>query len=123
MTVLKNKLFITSGILCAAVFLTLLAVRLDLFSTVLLSRGLPTNIAPESVAQRDSWMNIYQKDQKIGYAHRRLTPTREGFAVEESVFMRINTMGMVQNIHVETFGQLLADFSLQAFQFRIRSGR
>ncbi len=123
MTVMKNRMFLISGIACIAAFLTLLAVRIDLFNTIALSKGLPTGIAPESVNERDSWMNIYQKDGKIGYAHRRLSRTQNGFATEEVVFMRINTMGMVQNIHVETRGQLLEDFSLQAVQFRIRSGR
>ena len=123
MTVLKNKSFLISGIVCASAFLTLLAVRLDLFTTLISPRGIPTGSAAEAVEEKDGWMNIYQKDSKIGYSHRRLSRTPEGFAVEESVFMRINTMGMVQNIHVETRGQLLEDFSLQAVQFRIHSGR
>ncbi len=123
MTVLKNRLFLISSMLCLAAFLTLLAVRLDLLRTVLQSRKLPTDMAPASVEERDSWLNIYQKDGKIGYAHRRLSRAADGFAVEESVFMRINTMGMVQNIQLETRGQLNADYSLKAVQFRIRSGR
>ena len=123
MTVLKNKAFLISSILCAATFLALLAVRLDLFNTVLHTRGLPTGVAPAAVAERDSWLNIFQESGKIGYAHRRLSRTADGFAIEESVFMRINTMGMVQNIHVETRGQLWTDFSMQAVQFQIRSGR
>lgn len=123
MTVLKSRTFLISGILCFAAFLTLLAVRLDLFDTIRISRKLPTDMTAVSAEGRDSWLNIYQKDRKIGYAHRRLARSAEGFAVEESVFMRINTMGMVQNIHVETRGQLEDDFSLRSLQFRIRSGR
>jgi hypothetical protein len=123
MTVLKNKKFLIGGIICFAVFLTMLAVRLDLFDAIRQSRRLPADMAAASVEGRDSWLNIYQSDGKIGYAHRRLSRTADGFAVEESVFMRLNTMGMVQHIHVETHGQLLNDFSLQAVQFRIRSGR
>ena len=123
MTVLKNKRFLISGIVCMGTFLALLAVRLDLFHAILQSRGLPTEVSTASVAGRDSWMSIYQKEGKIGYAHRRLSRTAEGFSVEESVFMRINTMGMVQNINVETRGQLFNDFSLRTIQFEIRSGR
>ena len=123
MTVLKNKLFLISCIVCTTAFLTLLAVRLDLFNSLLSPRGIPSGVASEAVEERDGWMNIYQKDGKIGYSHRRLSKTPQGYTVEETVFMRINTMGMVQNIHVETSGQLFEDFSLQAIQFRIRSGR
>ena len=123
MSVLKNKGFLIGSIACSVAFLTLLAFRLDLFTAVMQSRGLPADVSPATVRERDSWLNIYQKNGKIGYAHRVLARTGEGFAIEESVFMRINTMGMVQNIHVETRGQLLPDFSMQALQFQITSGR
>ena len=123
MTVRKSKTFLISGIICVSAFLTLLALRIDLFETLLHDQGLPSDIAPEAVVGRDSWMSIYQNDAKIGYARRRLSRAPEGFTVEESVAMRINTMGMVQNILVETRGELHTDFSLQAVQFRIESGR
>jgi hypothetical protein len=123
MTVLKNKKFLISGMVCFAVFLTMLAIRLDLFDALRHSRGLPAEIAAGSVEERDSWLNIYQNDGKIGYARRRLSRKADGFAVEESVFMRLNTMGMIQHIQVETRGELLDDFSLQTVHFRIRSGR
>ena len=123
MTVRKNKTFLISGIICVFAFLTLLALRIGLFDILWQNSGLPSDIAPEAVVGRENWMSIYQNDAKIGYVHKRLSRTPEGFAVEESVAMRINTMGMVQNILVETRGELHTDFSLQAVRFRIRSGR
>ena len=123
MTLLKNKVFLISGIAACTAFLALMTVRLDLLNTVFAPTGIPTRVTSETVAARDGWMNIYQNDDKIGYSHRRLSRTPQGLSVQESIFMRINTMGMVQNIHVETRGQLLEDFSLQSVQFEIRSGR
>ena len=36
--------------------------------------------------------------------------------------MRLNTMGMVQDIHLQTQGVLNADFSLSSFRAEIKSG-
>ena len=37
--------------------------------------------------------------------------------------MRINTMGLIQDIHLQTEGQLASNFTLQSFNFTITSGR
>jgi len=42
--------------------------------------------------------------------------------MEEKVVMRINTMGMVQDIDLHTRADLLPDLSLDRFEFDIRSG-
>ena len=49
--------------------------------------------------QKEIWMNIFQKDRKIGYTNRRFFQRDDGYYLSESVFMRINTLGMVQDIN------------------------
>jgi hypothetical protein len=70
---------------------------------------------------RESWMNIFQKGEKIGYVHRQFSKTAEGHRVLESVFMQINTMGMVQEIRLKTEGNLHPDLTLASFDFELQS--
>ena len=74
------------------------------------------------ISEKESWMNILQKDKKIGYSHYRLIPKENGFSLFESTYMRLNTMGMVQDIYIHTNGELNSDFSLASFLFNLQSG-
>ncbi len=105
----------------AILFVILLAIRLDVFSR-------PGQIFPwrsTSVAKPlrsdDHWMAITQGKRKIGYAHRILTTTEKGYRLEESILMRINTMGVVQDMRMKTQSDLHADMSLSAFNFDLQS--
>ncbi len=70
----------------------------------------------------ETWMGIYQKSVKIGMPHRKIAPSAEGIALSETTVMRLNTMGMFQDIHLKTKGVLNPDFSLSSFQTEIISG-
>jgi hypothetical protein len=100
-------------------FICLLMVRLGL-----IGRGeedgdhlLPTQVQ----ADRETWMNIYQQEQKIGYVHRQIFKTLEGYKILESVFMQINTMGMMQDLRFKTVGSLKPDLTLSSFDFELFS--
>jgi len=100
-------------------FIFLLMVRLGL-----IGRGeedgdhlLPTQVQ----ADRETWMNIYQQEQKIGYVHRQIFKTLEGYKILESVFMQINTMGMMQDLRFKTVGSLKPDLTLSSFDFDLFS--
>lgn len=119
----KNKPFWISGSLAALIFILLFMGRLDLFEK-LFDRpkilSISVAIAPHD---RETWMNIFQGNRKIGFSHARLSPENDGYRLEETVSMRINTMGMAQDVHLKTRGRLKADFSLADFDFKINSGR
>ncbi|MCX5880900.1 MAG: transglutaminase-like domain-containing protein [Deltaproteobacteria bacterium] len=100
------------------IFMTLLAVRMGWFQSVEVWVSAPKGTIPES----ETWMGIYQKSLKIGMSHRKISPMAEGVAISETTVMRLNTMGMVQDIHLDTQGVLNADFSLASFQAEIKSG-
>jgi len=78
---------------------------------------LPTQVQ----ADRENWMNIYQQEQKIGYVHRQIFKTLEGYKILESVFMQINTMGMMQDLRFKTTGSLKPDLTLSSFDFELFS--
>ena len=70
---------------------------------------------------RETWMNIFQKDQKVGYVHRQFSRSAQGYKVLELVFMQINTMGMIQEIRFRTEGDLQPDLTLSSFDFELQS--
>ena len=104
-------------------FLLLFAIRLDLFN-LWLNRPEALEFSSISLPHaRETWMNIIQNNRKIGFSHTSLAAENRGYLLRESVLMRINTMGMVQNIQLKTRGRLNDDFSLADFDFNINSGR
>ena len=123
MSVYRQKSFLSAGIVFALVFAVLFSIRLDLFGKIEFGPAIPDNISPDSVPERDTWMSIYQKERKIGYSHKTFFKEETGFTVQETLFMRINTMGMIQDIHLNTTGRLHPDFTLSEIDFKINSGR
>lgn len=102
---------------CGLVFIFLLGIRLDFFQ-----KGSPDSIPEVSgIPDKEIWMNIFQKDRKIGYTNRVFIQRDKGYYLSESIFMRINTLGMVQDIRIKTFGNLNHDLSLASFNFQLES--
>jgi len=94
----------------------LLTVRLDYF------RDLPSAITPDTpIAEKESWMRITQNGNKIGYTHRKLTPTDCCYEISETIFMKIDTMGFANDLKIETEALLNPDFTLSAFDFSLVS--
>ncbi|MCX5837297.1 MAG: transglutaminase-like domain-containing protein [Deltaproteobacteria bacterium] len=69
----------------------------------------------------EAWMNITQGGRKIGYAQRTYARAEDGFRFSENIFMRINTMGIVQPLTVRTAAELKPDRTLSNFQFDLGS--
>ncbi len=123
MSLYQNKPFWFVGLLFSLGFLTLLAIRLDVIQEIF-NRPQPLSISDiTSSADKDTWMKIVQNNRKIGFSHTRFSAEPDGYRLQETVLMRINTMGMVQDINLKTTGRLNRDFSLAEFDFNIRSGR
>jgi len=68
-------------------------------------------------------MNILQNGRKIGASHTSFLKRKNGYLLKETLYMRINTMGLVQDINLKTVGRLYPDFTLSSFDFNISSGR
>jgi hypothetical protein len=76
----------------------------------------------QAVPERDDWMKIMQNGRKIGYAHTVFSRTQKGYKIREAVFMRLNTMGLTQDIRLRTDAELFSDLSISSFAFHIFSG-
>ncbi len=69
-----------------------------------------------------SWMNIFQNGKKIGYTHRAMDARGSGYKIDEKTVMKINTMGLTQDIIVSSSSTTDMDFALLDFNFSIFSG-
>ena len=119
----RMKPFWVTVLVFGLLFAVLFSMRLDLFNKYLYE---PINMSfssIESSPERDSWMNILQNGRKIGASHTAFIKTRKGFILKETLYMRINTMGLVQDINLKTIGRLNTDYTLSSFDFDISSGR
>ncbi len=112
-----------AGIFFTLLFMVLFSIRLNLheklFST---SRKIELS-AENQLREKDSWMNIFQNGRKIGYSHSVFSKTGRNYTVMEDLYMRINTMGVEQDLKLITEGVLNPDLSLATFDFSISSGR
>jgi hypothetical protein len=123
MSLYQNKPFRILGIVFVLGFITLFMIRLNLLQK-LFFRPQPLSVsAIKSPGDKETWMNILQNNRKIGFSHSKFSTEADGYRLQETVLMRINTMGMVQDINLKTIGRLNPDFSLAEFDFKIKSGR
>ena len=125
-SVMKHKrkhLPILFTALFGTIFLSLLFIRMGIFDSHPDRMEIPDISSSEIIADRDTWMNIFQGKKKIGFSHSRYARLEQGYRFNETMFMRINTMGMIQDIGLNTSGTLNTDFSLKSFDFEISSGR
>ena len=104
-------------------FIILFSIRLDLIEKFFFRPQVLSISALNSPGDKENWLNIFQGNRKIGFSHAVFAKKKDGYRLHETVRMRINTMGMVQDINLKTRGRLNSDFSLADFDFVINSGR
>ena len=113
------RLSVICTVLAGVLFACLMAVRLDLFK----KPPEPLPFSNVSLENRDAWMTIWQADRKIGYSHRRFLKAETGYKLTDHTVMRINTMGLAQDIQMETSADLNADLSVSTFNVDMTSSR
>jgi len=121
MSIRRIKLHWIIGTLFLLLFIFLLSMRLGMFEKGEGDFREGYTFYAQTRPDRNVWMNIYQEEQKIGYAHRQFFKTIEGYKFLESVYMQINTMGMVQDIRFKTEGNLHHQLTLSSFRFELLS--
>ena len=123
MSLYQKKSFWILGSFFVLAFIALFLIRLDLIQKYFFRPQTLSISAIKASGARETWMNIVQSNNKIGFSHSRFSAEQDGYRLQETVRMRINTMGMVQDINLKTIGRLNRDFSLADFDFKIISGR
>jgi len=119
----KTKPFWICAALFGLIFTVLFSLRLGLFNSLNVNPKTVSLSGIHPLSAKDSWMNIFQNGRKIGSSHTTFSKTANGYRLQEKIHMRINTMGLVQDIRLNTGGRLNPDFTLSSFDFEISSGR
>ncbi|MGD9974179.1 MAG: transglutaminase family protein [Desulfatirhabdiaceae bacterium] len=115
----KNNLsIILTALFSGLMFLTLMGVQDNWFSSSTPSGPGVTGLAFE----RETWMAIYQNDHPIGYTYRKTTPDETGYQTTETTRMKINSMGIVQDVVLNLKARLNPDFSLLTMSVDLGSG-
>ena len=122
MALQHNKTFLVSGLLCSLLFAVLLLVRTGIVSRPADPASLAPAMPDGPLEQSERWMAILQDNRRIGTTHSRLEPTENGYRLTETVSMRINTMGLVQDLALDSTGWLNSDLTLARFSFTMQSG-
>jgi len=76
-----------TGALFALVFAVLLSIRLDLFSKNLPERQINSVSSADDLPENDTWMNVIQNGQKIGYTHTLFTKEEYGYQLHEYLYL------------------------------------
>jgi hypothetical protein len=80
------------------------------------SRGWTVN------SPRREWMEIYLKEEKVGYSVRQVTPIGENYLVREEIFLKLNLMGQPNDVYALTQSVVDDRFTLKRVRFRMTSG-
>lgn len=116
----KIKFPVIYGIFFGIVFLILLIIRTELF----VKDTVPVASIKKTTIERpaESWMNIYQKDKKIGVIHRQFIILETGkMQTQENVTMQLAALGATQVLHLKTETELNPDMSFSSFNFELNS--
>ena len=105
------------------IFAILFSFRLDVFNKFSSVSEESASFSIERVPEKESWMNILQNGRKIGSSHTFISKTTKGYLLKETLYIRLNTMGLIQDLILKTAGNLNKDFTLSSFGFDISSGR
>lgn len=104
------------------VFFAILAIRYHFTKSLFFEDRLLDSKTLSELPGKDSWMNLYLNNEKIGYSHSALIKTETGFKLNEEMFMRMNVMGSFQDLIMDTSAELNPDLSLSSFDFKLHSG-
>ncbi len=72
--------------------------------------------------QDKDWREIYLKDRKVGYTVSLIRPFKEGYFIQEELFLKLNLMGLGRNLYALTQAQVDEKLLLKSFQFMMTSG-
>ena len=71
---------------------------------------------------QDDWMEIYLKDQKIGYSTTRITPLGTNYLIYEEIVLNFNLMDKTTLMRTSTRSIVDREFLLKSFMLQVDSG-
>lgn len=109
------------GIGFGSIFILLLLIRVGFWERYKEEPEGGSSLKTFANSDRETWMSIFQKGEKIGYARRQFFKTEGGYRIVEEVFMEVKAMGLAQEIGVKTEGYFHPNLTLSSFDFEMKS--
>jgi hypothetical protein len=69
----------------------------------------------------EEWWGIYYRREKIGYAAQKITPTKEGYRVQNSSILHLNLLETLQTVKTKLEMSASSDWTLKQFDFELHS--
>ena len=118
----KKRLFDILGFGVVLVWLVMMGVLVKRSYFEAAPVTLSTYQEGSSLEENETWMAIYQHDNKIGFTRSRIIKQSDGYVVLESAVMNLRAIGDIHRISTEIIGHLNEDASLRSFVFQLVSG-
>ena len=110
---MRNRKFLLTGLACLSVFAFLMAHRLGWLTAPPHMVETP-RVTP--LKGGEHWMKILQGTKTIGHARSQLMADPEGgYHFQEDIHLRLNTMGLVQDLQMHYQGRLDRHLALERF--------
>jgi hypothetical protein len=77
--------------------------------------------AMPAASEGSEWSGLYMHGAKIGYAQSRISPTQDGFRLEETSAMRLTMLGEEQAVRAMTTADAGRDWAVRTFAVTIES--
>jgi len=78
---------------------------------------------PEPInATKREWREIFFKDKKVGYSFSSINAVNKGYFLQDEIFLRLNLMGLSNDVHTVTQANLDEKYLLKDFYFKMTSG-
>ena len=120
---LKQRGFWLVGFFFSLTFMVLFLVRLEVFKYGSTKGSASVGHGAVEVKPFETFLTILQNKNKIGFSRRVVKRIASGYSVVEETVMKLNTMGMVNDLVVTSESEAEPDFSLRSFDFKVESGR
>ncbi len=69
-------------------------------------------------AQKQWWVVLFN-NKKIGYSYLKILPEKEGYKIDDFLYMKLTTLGKVQTLFSKLKGEVTSDFRIKKFSFSV----
>lgn len=114
--------YIGAGIIVLWLVMIGILIKKESFNKDIQHINIPLDKAVGLKRSQREWMEVYLNGEKVGYSVNQVNPLKDGIAIEEEIFLRLNVMGQTSIVRAVTKSVVDHNFLLKNFRFRISSG-
>jgi len=119
----KKIIFHVSGMIIVAFWIVMIGtlIKVQEFSDAASDQPFEGVTGDIDSGQKE-WKEIFLKDRKVGYSISFIRPFKDGYFMQDEIFLRLNLMGLDKGIYTITQTNTDKNFILKDFVFKMNSG-